>query len=287
MSTIYSFGNSLVSAPGGGALAGRNSAPPGPTPPTPDPYNPLGLPAYTMRFRFGQSDFNPNNIIKKSWPDDATWTQVSESPNIWDFTYPHPMWYGVGLPGGYYSIFYSLTESTHLYTVQGANTTGVTCMESLFEYGYLYSITNVFDTSTVRNTENMFAGSQYYNGILPLFDFSSSESVTGMFQHSTFEYIPDYDLSSVMGSIQYICDYCTNLKRVPNFNFNVSNLGSAGYAFRQCTAVESGALSMYNKLSATGTILYHDWTFGGCGSDTTTGAAELAQIPASWGGTGA
>ena len=287
MSTIFSFGNSLVSAPGGGALAGRNSVPPGPTPPTPDPYNPLGLPAYTMRFRFGQSDFNPNNVTEKSWPNDAIWTQVSESPNIWDFNYANPVWYGVGVTGGYYSIFYSLTESTHLYTVQGANTTGVTSMECLFEYGYLYSITNVFDTSTVRNTADMFAGSQYYNGTLPMFDFSNSETISGMFQHSTFEYIPDYDFSSARGMLTYLCDYCKSLKRVPDFTLTVNNFTLADAVFRQCLNVESGALAMYNKLSVSTSITSHDWTFGGCGSDTTTGAAELAQIPASWGGTGA
>jgi hypothetical protein len=31
----------------------------------------------------------------------------------------------------------------------------------------------------------------------------------------------------------------------------------------------------------------HTYTFAWCGRDTITGAAELAQIPSSWGGTGA
>lgn len=271
MSTnLLSFGGKTLTV-GGNALSISS-----------DPYNPLYLPPYTMRFRFGQSDFNPNNIIKKSWPNNATWTQVSESPNIWDFTYSNPVWNGVGMPGGYDSIFYSLTESTHLYTVQGANTSGVTSMKCLFEYGWLYSITNVFDTSSVTNTQQMFGGLGYYNGVLPLFDFSNSENISGMFQHSTFEYIPDYDFSSARGMISYLCDYCPNLKQVPDFTFSVNNLDNASYAFRQCTAVESGALSMYNKLSASSTILYHDYTFGGCGADTVSGAAELAEIPSGW-----
>jgi hypothetical protein len=155
-------------------------------------------------------------------------------------------------------------------------------MDCLFEYGYLYSITNVFDTSTVRNTENMFAGLQDYNGVLPLFDFSSSESVTGMFQHSTFEYIPDYDFSSARDMITYLCDYCKNLKRVPNFIFNVNNITLADACFRMCGAVESGALSMYNKLSASTSIISHNYTFGGTGANTVSGAAELAQIPDDW-----
>lgn len=276
MSTnLLSFGGKILTV-GGNALSISS-----------DPYNPLYLPPYTMRFRFGQSDFNPNNVTEKSWPNDATWTQVSSSPNIWDFTYSNPVWYGVGITGGYYSLFASLTESTHLYTVQGANTSGVTSMRCLFEYGYLYSITNVFDTSSVKNTVNMFAGANNYDGVLPLFDFSNSESITGMFQHSNFEYIPDYDFSSASGMISYLCDYCSNLKQVPDFTLSVNNLDNASYAFRQCTAVESGALSMYNKLSASTTILYHDYTFGGTGSGTVTGAQELAQIPSSWGGTGA
>jgi len=56
--------------------------------------------------------------------------------------------------------------------------------------------------------------------------------------------------------------------------------------FHNCTKVESGALALYQQASTqTRPPSSHTYCFRSCGSDTTTGAAELAQIPSSWGGT--
>lgn len=58
--------------------------------------------------------------------------------------------------------------------------------------------------------------------------------------------------------------------------------------FYELTNVESGILTVYNQLVSLGAqITSHNNTFYNCGRDTVTGAAELAQIPSSWGGTGA
>jgi hypothetical protein len=58
--------------------------------------------------------------------------------------------------------------------------------------------------------------------------------------------------------------------------------------FNDCLNVQSGALALYQQASTQTTppSEYYN-TFYNCGSNTTTGAAELAQIPSSWGGTGA
>ena len=85
-------------------------------------------------------------------------------------------------------------------------------------------------------------------------------------------------------TINEMCDYNSNLTAVPDLD--VSNVTSCNNAFYGCTNVESGALALYNKLAALGAqITGHSNTFTGCGSNTVTGAAELAQIPTSWGGT--
>jgi hypothetical protein len=56
--------------------------------------------------------------------------------------------------------------------------------------------------------------------------------------------------------------------------------------FAWCYEVQSGALALYNQMSTQITPpAEHTQTFRSCGSHTTTGAAELAQIPSSWGGT--
>lgn len=58
------------------------------------------------------------------------------------------------------------------------------------------------------------------------------------------------------------------------------------YMFYNCTQVQSGALALYQQASTQTTppTIYEN-AFWQCGSNTTTGAAELAQIPVAWGGT--
>jgi hypothetical protein len=79
---------------------------------------------------------------------------------------------------------------------------------------------------------------------------------------------------------------CNSLKTIPLFNTaSVTNMNSFA---KWCYYVESGALALYQQASSQ-TNPPSDYTdcFTNCGANTTTGAAELAQIPSSWGGTGA
>lgn len=60
---------------------------------------------------------------------------------------------------------------------------------------------------------------------------------------------------------------------------------NVGGMFSGCTAVEEGALAQYNWFNTYGTsITNHSGTFTDCGLNTTTGLAELNQIPVGWGG---
>ena len=52
-----------------------------------DQYNPLNLPPYTMRLRYIDG-FTPTAFT-------GTITQVSSTPNIWDFTFAEPNWWHV------------------------------------------------------------------------------------------------------------------------------------------------------------------------------------------------
>jgi len=55
------------------------------------------------------------------------------------------------------------------------------------------------------------------------------------------------------------------------------------YTFDGCTSVESGALALYQQASTqSNPPQQHSYTFRNCGSNTTTGSAELAQIPNDW-----
>lgn len=65
-----------------------------------------------------------------------------------------------------------------------------------------------------------------------------------------------------------------------------SNVQNVGGMFQYCTEVTEGALAQYTWFINHNTnITNHSSTFADCGSNTQTGAAELAQIPVGWGGT--
>ena len=87
-------------------------------------------------------------------------------------------------------------------------------------------------------------------------------------------------------NMYYMFHTCRELTAVPLFD--TSSVTDMDLMFFGCTNVQSGALALYQQASSqTNPPIYHDYTFTNCGRDTVTGAAELAQIPTAWGGTGA
>jgi surface protein len=92
--------------------------------------------------------------------------------------------------------------------------------------------------------------------------------------------VPLFDTSSVT----YMRDMfhgCTSLTSVPLFD--TSSATDMRGMLSGCTSVESGALALYNQASTQTTPpSQHNGCFTDCGSGTTTGAAELAQIPSDW-----
>ena len=177
----------------------------------------------------------------------GTGVQVSSSPNIWDLTYTIKNW--ISLCSG----------QSDLIEVIGANTTDVTNMSDMFINCSALTTVSLFDTSSVTNTSYMF---------------SSCSSLTS---------VPLFNTSSVT-NMNYMFNKCSSLTTVPLFN--TSNVTNMTRMFSNCTNVQSGALALYQQASAQATPpTKHSYTFYKCGRDTTTGAAELAQIPTSWGGT--
>ena len=73
---------------------------------------------------------------------------------------------------------------------------------------------------------------------------------------------------------------CRSLTSIPLFN--TSNVTAMNVMFYNCYNVQSGALALYRQASSQATIPEHSMTFRDCGIDTTTGRAELAQIPSDW-----
>ena len=91
--------------------------------------------------------------------------------------------------------------------------------------------------------------------------------------------VPLFDTSSVtnMDSMFYGCSYLTSVPL-----FDTSSVTIMSNMFYNCWNVQSGALALYQQASTKTTLPSHNRTFYNCGTYTTTGAAELAQIPSDW-----
>lgn len=340
----------------------------------PDP-NPLGLPAYTMRFQFDNTSYDPSSV--NTFPVGSTWTQVSSSPNVWDFTYQTTDWsnaFGYANPDApSLNLGQFKSETSGNTAVLGANTTNVSNMYRMFEDCDSLNSLALFDTSSVTNMERMFCKCTHITSTplydtgsvtnmkqsfllcsrlasvplfdmhsvtttyemfnqtrlttVPLFDTSSVTDMTGMFNAcSRLTTVPLFDTSSTT-TMRNMFYNCTSLTSIPLFNtssvtsfnfflyscaitsiplfdtssvtsmnnmckncrsltsiplFNTSSVTNMDYAFEECTAVESGALALYQQASSQTAVPYHIRTFRNCGAGTVTGSAELAQIPSGW-----
>ena len=149
-----------------------------------------------------------------------------------------------------------LYASTNVTEVLGANTSNITNMQQMFNACSLLTNVPLFNTSNVTNISWMFHGCTLLNNV-PLFDTSNVTNISGMFYG------------------------CSSLTTIPLFN--TSKVTNMFRMFTNCTNVQSGALALYQQASTqTNPPTNHDETFRNCGSNTTTGVAELAQIPSDW-----
>lgn len=210
-----------------------------------DPYNPLGLPQYTIRARFASA---PAATANGGFS--GTITHVSD--DIYDIqTSNWAKLFGASMLFDYPQIDQKPVE------VLGANSTGITSMDSTF-YQCSFSTIPLMDTRSVTSMKYMF----WYNTSLtsvPLFDTSNVTEFTNMFGQ------------------------CTSLTSVPQFNMTSATRTDS--MFQSCTNVSSGALSLYNSVSQQATPpTIHSGMFSNCGANTTNGLSELRQIPGNWGG---
>lgn len=151
------------------------------------------------------------------------------------------------------SMFYN---STNITEVLGANTSNITYMWGMFFGCSALTTVHLFDTSKVTSMCEMFCNCSNLTTV-PLFDTSNVTNMEAMF------------------------GTCSNLTAVPLFD--TSKVTNMDDMFAFCENVESGALALYQQASSQSTPpTNHRMTFYDCGSNTVTGAAELAQIPSDW-----
>ena len=226
-------------------------------------YNPLNLPPNTVRVRTSDGE-QPS---KESYYSYETATLVPGTTDVYD-VYKS----GTSLGNMCYGC-YNIVE------VLGANTTGVRKMNDMFcKCDDLTSVA-LFDTSSVTNMSNMFSCCPNLTTV-PLFNTSNVTAMAYMFAYSSVTTIPLFDTSNV-SAMQNMFFTCGSLTTVPLLD--TSSVTNMDNMFDGCTYVESGALALYQQASTqTNPPTNHTNTFRDCGSNTTTGAAELAQIPSGW-----
>jgi len=141
----------------------------------------------------------------------------------------------------------------------------------------------LIDTSKATTLAYAFRGCSSLEAI-PMLDTANCTDFMTAFQNCTsLEEVPLLDTSKGAGFSAMFAG-CTSLKYVPMFA--TSSASDVGNMFDGCTHVEYGALQLYQQMTSQANVpTRHDDTFRDCGSLTTNGAAELAQIDPSWGGT--
>ena len=232
------------------------------------PYNPLGLPPFTVRVRLNSA--RPTSDFERRG---ATVTIVDSNLHIYDITYTSTDW------SGFFESYSFLVE------VVGANLSGVTNMSEMF-YGVGSSLESVclFDTRSAVNMSDMFASNTLIESY-PDFPTPNAVNMSYMFNgnHSLLA-APALDCHNVT-DMSGMFQECWELRAVPSMNVssavNMSNMFNGAYK------VESGALALYQAASATQQVTSHSRTFSNCGRDAAQGAAihgEMYQIPTSWGG---
>ena len=232
------------------------------------------LAANTLRFEFSKMDYDPTVAGVGS---SGTWKKVNAKfHNVWDWTKS-----GTTFSNAFSNAFNS--DDNLVSVIAAGDTSSVVNMELMFRGCSSLTSVPLFDTSKVLYTGSMFYGCTSLKSI-PFFNTSKVTNMSSMFREcSSLTSVPLFDTSKVQHTGTMFAG-CTSLTSVPLFD--TSKVTSMSSMFSGCIKVEDGALALYQQASTQETPpTNHTDTFKNCGKDTTTGAAELAQIPASWGGT--
>ena len=114
----------------------------------------------------------------------------------------------------------------------------------------------------------------------PMYDSGASD-LTAIFRGcASLTSIPVFNTGHVRKFTE-MCEGCSSLASIPLMP--TDKAANVDVMFHRCYAVASGALALYTQMSGQSRVpSSHIDTFGDCGRDTTTGAAELAQIPSDW-----
>lgn len=271
------------------------------------------LPDNTLLFKFEKSSYDPSSLTTLTG---ATWTRVSAEPNIWLWDAR-----GVETNDWSQAFYRAFTGSPSSSATGSVNiiSAGELTIPSFLGwtvspwYGMFRESLSLTDVCVLR-FPNVTLSGQIFNGckninIAGLY-VPKTTSLKGAFkagnkQTSNFTHVGQIVTTSALTDVEQMFFGAINLLEAPYFETSgVTNMKSILYrcssiksiplyhtdsvtnvdtAFFGCTNVESGALAMYQQVSSQANPpKKHTTTFTDCGKNTTTGAAELAQIPSDW-----
>ena len=258
-----------------------------------DPYNPLGLPQYTIRARFSTTPTGNSGFSGTITHVSGDIYDIQTDTNSWASLFGAPL---LGSP----KISVPPTE------ILGGNCAGVTSLSTAFKGCSSITSMPLMDTRSVTVLSNAFNGCSSLVSVANLPLGSVTNMVSAFANCSALVSVPNFTTTSVTNTsymfrnctslttapsintynvqdMSHMFDGCTSLTAVPLYDtHSVTNMEST---FNGCTSVASGALSLYTQASSQINVpTNHTDTFKNCGTNTTTGLAELNQIPSAWGG---
>ena len=169
-----------------------------------------------------------------------------------------------------------------LQTVGFVNTDKVVDVGCMFDRCSNLTVAPSFDTSSVTSMVNMFQACSSLVEV-PQYNTANVTTMYSMFERcNALEELPQFNTHNVINFEDFMwCPYGSSLKHVPLFD--TTSATTVKNMFSACRNVESGALALYTQMAnQTVPPATHSGAFRSCGSNTTTGAAELAQIPSDW-----
>lgn len=189
-----------------------------------------------------------------------------------------------GVTGAATNTSYMFYECQKLTTINGFfNTSNVTTMACMFRNCQALTAVPNMNTGNVTSMLQMMQDCRAL-ATVPSFNTSSVTTFKNFMSGCwNITSLPLFDMSTAT-NLEYAFSNCKNITAVPLFD--TSSATSMNSMFYMCKKVESGALALYQQASTQSIPpSSHSNCFTQCGSDTTTGQQELAQIPTTWGGT--
>lgn len=202
-----------------------------------DPYNPLGLPDYTIRLRY----FDGVTPTFSS----GTAVQVSQSPNIWDLTYISNRWNGL------------LEGDLDLIEVLGGNIDKVKQTRFIFRgCSSLYDV-GCIKMRTSYDSDDLFNRCYSLSSVEGL-ETSALTSVMYMFKDTSIIEPPLFDTSNVVSFNSMFRD-CNKMTGVPEYDYTSAK--NLALMFQGCQSLSSIKINSLN-----GSLTSLNSTFNGCSS---------------------